>query len=111
MAEMNSQAALPIPSRSLTLLALFPLIDLPRMYFHILVRESLMILASNAKCSIDPYKEIVVATTHQNSTHSLLTSAKLLTGYLVVEITRELNKELLLYCSFIYINTMWSMLQ
>ena len=35
----------------------------------------------------------VVATTHHNSTCSLLTSAKLLTGYLVVEITRELDKE------------------
>ena len=36
---------------------------------------------------------IVVATTRHNSTCSLLTLAKLSVGYLVVEITRELNKE------------------
>jgi len=40
----------------------------------------------------------VIATTHWNSTHSLLISAKLLTGYLVVGITRELDKEPSLYC-------------
>ena len=40
---------------------------------------------------------IVVATTCQNGTHSMLTSAKLSEGYLVVGITRELDKELLLY--------------
>jgi len=39
----------------------------------------------------------IVATTRQNGTHSLLTSAKLLTDYLIVGITRELNKEPLLY--------------
>jgi len=39
----------------------------------------------------------VVATTCQNGTHSLLTSAKLSVGYLVVGITRELYKEPLLY--------------
>ena len=39
----------------------------------------------------------VVATTHWNGTHSLLTSAKLSIGYLVVEIIRELDKELSLY--------------
>ena len=44
----------------------------------------------------------VVATTHQNGTRSLLTSAKLLVGYLVVGITRELDKEPLLYWSSIY---------
>jgi len=54
---------------------------------------------------------VVIATTRQNGTCSILTSAKLSIGYLVVEITRELNKELLLHCSSIYINTMWSMLQ
>jgi len=53
----------------------------------------------------------VVATTHRNGTHSLLTSAKLLVGYLVVGITRELNKEPSLHCSSIYINTKWSVLQ
>ena len=39
----------------------------------------------------------VVATTCQNGTHSLLTSAKLLVSYLVVGITRELDKEPSLY--------------
>ena len=43
----------------------------------------------------------VVATTCQNSTHSMLTSAKLSVGYLVVGITRELDKVPLLYCSSI----------
>jgi len=53
----------------------------------------------------------VVATTCQNGTCNMLTSAKLSVGYLVVGITRELDKELSLHCSFIYINTMWSILQ
>ena len=53
----------------------------------------------------------VVATTCQNSTYSLLTSAKLSVGYLVVGITRELNKKPLLHCFSIYINTTWSILQ
>ena len=52
-----------------------------------------------------------VATTCQNGTHSLLASAKLSIDYLVVGITRELDKEPSLHCSFIYINTLWSMLQ
>ena len=39
----------------------------------------------------------VITTTRHNSTCSLLTSAKLSVGYLVVEITRELNKKPLLY--------------
>jgi len=41
---------------------------------------------------------IVVATTHRNGTCDMLTSAKLSVGYLVVEITRELNKEPSLHC-------------
>jgi len=53
----------------------------------------------------------VVATTRRNGTCDMLTSAKLLVGYLVVGITRELDKELSLHCSSIYINYMWSMLQ
>ena len=53
----------------------------------------------------------IVATTCRNGTCSMLTSAKLTEGYLVVGITRELNKEPSLHCSSIYINTMWSMLQ
>ena len=53
----------------------------------------------------------VVATTHWNGTYSMLTSAKLTEGYLVVGITRELDKEPLLHYSSIYINTIWSVLQ
>ena len=41
----------------------------------------------------------------------MLTSAKLTEGYLVVGITRELDKEPLLHCFSIYINYIWSMLQ
>jgi len=44
---------------------------------------------SNTKC--------VIATTHQNGTCDMLTSAKLLVRYLVVRITRELDKEPSLY--------------
>jgi len=47
----------------------------------------------------------VVATTRWNSTCNILTLAKLSVGYLVVGITRESDKELLLHCSSIYINT------
>ena len=54
---------------------------------------------------------IVVATTRWNGTHSLLTSAKLTKGYLVVGITRELDKEPSLHSSTIYIHGSWSMLQ
>ena len=53
----------------------------------------------------------VVATTCWNSTCDMLTSAKLSVGYLVVGITRELDKEPSLHCSSIYINTIWSVLQ
>jgi len=53
----------------------------------------------------------VVATTRRNSTCDMLTSAKLSVGYLVVGITRELDKESLLHCSSIYINITWSVLQ
>ena len=53
----------------------------------------------------------VIATTCQNGTHSLLTLAKLSVGYLVVGITRELNKEPSLHCSSIYITYKWSVLQ
>ena len=48
----------------------------------------------------------VVATTRCNSTCDMLTSAKLSVGYLVVGITRELDKEPSLHCSSIYINYM-----
>ena len=50
--------------------------------------------------------ECVVATTC-----SLLTSAKLSVGYLVVGITKELDKEPSLHCSSIYTITSWSVLQ
>jgi len=53
----------------------------------------------------------VVATTCRNGTCSMLASAKLSVGYLVVGIIRELDKEPLLHCSSIYINTMWFVLQ
>ena len=53
----------------------------------------------------------VVATTCWNGTCSMLTSVKLTEGYLVVEITRELDKEPLLHCSSIYITYRWSILQ
>ena len=56
-------------------------------------------------------QDCVVTTTRWNGTHNMLTSAKLSVGYLVVGITRKLNKEPLLHCSSIYINYMWSMLQ
>jgi len=52
----------------------------------------------------------VVATTHRNGTCDMLTSVKLSVGYLVVEITRELDKEPSLHCSSIYINYIWPML-
>ena len=48
----------------------------------------------------------VVATTCWNGTCDMLTSAKLSIDYLVVGITRELDKEPLLHCSSIYINYM-----
>ena len=51
----------------------------------------------------------VVATTCWNGTCSMLTSAKLTEGYLVVGITRELDKKPSLHYSSIYIR--WSMLQ
>jgi len=51
--EMNSQMALPIPFRSLRSLALSPLIDLPAMNFHILVSDSLILRASEARCSME----------------------------------------------------------
>ena len=59
----------------------------------------------------DGQMESVVATTCQNGTRSLLTSAKLTEGYLVVGITRELNKEPSLHCYPIYISYRWFMLQ
>ena len=61
--------------------------------------------------SWDRYNQNVVATTHWNGTCSMRTSAKLTDGYLVVGITRELDKEPSLYCYSIYINYMWSILQ
>ena len=63
------------------------------------------------KIKIVNVKSIVVATTCWNSTHSLLTSAKLSVGYLVVGIIRELDKKPSLYYSSIYITYRWSVLQ
>jgi len=53
----------------------------------------------------------VVATTWWNGTCDMLTSTKLSVGYLVVGITRELNKKPSLHCYPIYISYRWSMLQ
>ena len=53
----------------------------------------------------------IVATTCWNSTCSLLTSAKLTVGYLVVGIIRKLDKESSLHCYPIYISYRWFMLQ
>jgi len=61
--------------------------------------------------STKEYLMSVVATTCWNSTCDMLTSEKLSVGYLVVGITRELDKKPSLHCSSIYINTMWSVLQ
>jgi len=54
-------------------------------------------MVEKLKLSEVPEKLCIVAITYRNGTHSLLTSAKLLVRYLVVEITRELDKEPLLY--------------
>ena len=54
-------------------------------------------MSSNGKYSQISSLQSVVATTRWNGTRSLLTSAKLLVGYLVVGITRELNKKSSLY--------------
>ena len=53
----------------------------------------------------------VVATTRHNGTCSLLTSAKLLVGYLVVEIYKRTQQGALTILSTIYIHGFWSMLQ
>ena len=90
--------------------------------FHCCIQISVIVLQQKFSCiSTEGTKKntmqssfmdlSVVATTRCNGTHSLLTSAKLTEGYLVVRITRELDKEPSLHCSFIYINYMWSMLQ
>jgi len=44
----------------------------------------------------------VIATTRRNGTCSMLTSAKLTEGYLVVGITRELDKELAALLPYLY---------
>ena len=54
---------------------------------------------------------VVIATTCWNGTCDMLTLAKLTKGYLVVGITRELDKKPSLYCSSIYTITLWFMLQ
>ena len=86
--------------------------DSPRVIVYINIRlSSLWFLLRKDIIDHRDIILIVVATTCWNGTCSLLTSAKLSVGYLVVGITRELNKEPLLHCSSIYINTMWSVLQ
>ena len=90
--------------------------DLFFYYFNFIFNLILYFLFIELRVRIDGHRSQnigkgVVATTHRNGTYSMLTSAKLSVGYLVVGITRELNKEPSLHCSFIYINTMWSVLQ
>ena len=57
-----------------------------------------------------PHYQSIVAITHRNGTCNMLISAKLTESYLVVGITKELDKEPSLHCSSIYINTTWSVL-
>ena len=52
--KINSYAILPTLLRSLMLLALLPLMDLPRMYFRILMRDFLIFLISDTKYSKKP---------------------------------------------------------
>ena len=54
---MNSQIALLMPFRSLTSLALSLSMDLPAIYFHILVSDSLILRASEARYSMEPCSE------------------------------------------------------
>ena len=85
---------------------------LSRKHLPLLLSLLIRFLMLNSSWKLIPRTMLyVVATTRQNGTCSILTSAKLTEGYLVVGITIELNKKPLLHCSFIYINTMWSMLQ
>ena len=90
----------------------FTKMDLRWGYHNIRIKErdEWKVVFTTPKGSFEPMV-IVVATTRCNGTRSMLTSAKLSVGYLVVGITRELDKEPLLHCSSIYINYMWSVLQ
>ena len=56
-------------------------------------------IVSSTSCIVTISEKVpsVVATTHWNGTCSMLTLAKLLVGYPVVGIIRELNKEPSLY--------------
>ena len=74
-------------------------------YFVAMTKEIL------AEESATLFRNNVVATTRRNGTCSMLTSAKLTEGYLVVGITKELDKKLSLHCYPIYISYKWSMLQ
>ena len=65
--EMNFQIALPMPFRFLTSLALLLLIDLPAMYFCILVSNSLMLRALEAKCFIELYSKTTQKCPSQDS--------------------------------------------
>ena len=51
--EINSKMALPMPFRSLRLLALSLLIDLPAMNFRILVSDFLILRTSETRCFME----------------------------------------------------------
>ena len=55
---MKFQIALPIPSKSLSSLALLLLTCLLEIYFAMKFKESLMFFESKVKCSIDPWSEM-----------------------------------------------------
>ena len=56
--EINFHTILPTSLRSLMLLALSSSMDLPRMYFCILIRDSLIFLMFDAKCSKESWSKI-----------------------------------------------------
>ena len=61
-------------------------------------KVAFLLSVSKGLSQLDFYTlDSVVATTRWNGTRDMLTSAKLSVGYLVVGITRELNKEPSLY--------------
>ena len=72
--------------------------------------ELLYLLMAFLNSFLEKGSQTVVATTRRNGTCSILTLAKLSVGYLVVGITRELNKEPSLHCYPIYISYRWFML-
>ena len=64
---MNPQATSPMPSRSLTSFTLLPTIDLLRIYFCILLRNSLIDLILDVKCSKELWSKTVWKLPSQDS--------------------------------------------